>query len=96
MSGRSGNAGSFTVINKTQTIDFPSVAANTAADAAIAVTRTLPGDVVLCAPMGTWDAGLSLPLGRCLVAGTVQFRVQNSTAGALDPASQECRLKIVR
>lgn len=78
------------------TIDFASVATVTAPDQAISVPGTLPGDTVLCSPQGTWPAGLTLPQGRCLVADTVQFRIANVTAGALDPASQVCRLTVMR
>lgn len=89
----SGPLESFAV---SQTIDFASVASVTAPDQAIAVPGTLAGDTVLCSPQGTWPAGLTLPQGRCLVDGTVQFRIANVTAGALDPASQVCLLTILR
>lgn len=79
-----------------QTIDFASVASVVSADQAIAVAGTVVGDTVLCTPLGVWIAGVSIPMGRCLVDGTVQFRITNPTAGAVDPASGNMRLIIIR
>lgn len=83
-------------IQQTATINFASQAAAGAADNAIAVAGSLVGDTVLATPLGVWDAGLSLPQGRCLVAGTVQFRIVNATVGAIDPASQSFILSTFR
>lgn len=93
---RGSPSGPSEILVQDATIDFASVATVTAPDQAIAVTGSEVGDTVLCAPQGTWPAGLTLPQGRCLVAGTVQFRLCNPTAGAVDPASQVCRLTTLR
>lgn len=78
------------------TIDFPAINTVTAPDTAVVVPGSLVGDTVLCSPQGVWDAGLTLPQGRCLVEGTVQFRIANPTAGNINPASQTCRLVTLR
>ncbi len=78
------------------TIDFADVVTVTAVDQAIVVAGSLVGDTVLCAPQGVWAAGLTLPQGRCIVDGTVQFRIANPTAGNVNPASQVCRLTTLR
>lgn len=93
---RSSSSGPFTELVLTQTIDFASVAAASAPDQAITVTGTLVGDWVTAVPLGTWPAGLAIPQGRCLVAGTVQFRLVNPTAASVDPGSQSFSLHIQR
>lgn len=96
MAGRAGTSGPAEMIVQDLVIDFASCAAVTAADQAIVVPGSLVGDTVLCSPQATWIAGVSLPQGRCIVDGTVQFRIVNPTAGAVDPASQTCRLVTLR
>lgn len=77
-------------------VDVASLAAATAVDTAIAVPGALVGDAAVCTPLGVWPAGLTWPGGRCLVAGTVQMRVGNVTAGAVDPAEQNIRIDLLR
>lgn len=96
MSQRQSPSGQFTELTQTLTIDFASQAAAGAADNAVTVAGSLVGDTVSAIPLGTWPAGLSLPQGRCVVAGTVQFRIVNATAGALDPGSQSFVLQTQR
>lgn len=93
---RGSPSGPVEAIATVQNINFAAVATITAPDQAIAVTQSLVGDTVLCTPMGVWDPGLTLPQGRCLVAGTVQFRICNPTAGNIDPAAQDCNLTFLR
>jgi len=93
---RGSPSGPVEIISTVQTIDFANVPTITTPDDAIAVTNAVVGDTVLCAPMGVWDAGLTLPQGRCLVAGTVQFRIANPTAAGINPASQSCNLTFFR
>jgi hypothetical protein len=73
------------------TVDVASLAAATAVDTAVTVPGALVGDTIVVQPLGTWPAGITAPQGRCLVAGTVQCRIANVTAGAIDPASQTFR-----
>lgn len=76
------------------TVDVASLSANTAVDTAVAVSGALVGDLVDIEPLGTWPAGLTQPQGRVLVDGTVQVRIANVTAGAIDPASQTFRISL--
>jgi hypothetical protein len=77
-------------------VDFAAPAADTAPDTAIAVPGARVGDVILATPLGTWPAGLGMGPNRCLVAGTVQTRLVNPTAGAPDPAAQTVRYAVWR
>jgi hypothetical protein len=96
MSGRAGTSGPLEMFTQDLVIDFASVATVTAPDQAIVVPGSLAGDTVLCSPQGVWTAGTTLPQGRCLVDGTVQFRIANPTAGAIDQVSQTCKIIILR
>lgn len=91
---REGSSGPFVIETEDVTVDVASVVAVTAVDTAVAVTKAKVGDSIVVTPQGTWPAGLTAPQGRCLVAGTVQVRVANVTAGAIDPASQTFRFTI--
>lgn len=77
-------------------VDVASVVAATAVDTAIAFPGALVGDGVICTPLGTWPAGVVIGPCRCLVAGTVQMRVGNVTAGAVDPGAQNFRVDLLR
>jgi hypothetical protein len=73
------------------TVDVADVPTLEATDTAVVVPGSLVGDNVIVQPLGTWPVGLTLPQGRVLVAGTVQVRVANVTAGNINPASQSMR-----
>ncbi len=92
---REGSNGPFVVETQDVTVDVASVVAVTAVDTAVLVPKALVGDAIIVTPLGTWPAGLTAPQGRCLVAGTVQVRVANVTAGAIDPASQTFRFTLI-
>lgn len=70
------------------TVDVANILANTAVDTAVTVPGAKVGDAILATPLGTFDAGLGMGPHRCLVAGTVQMRIGNVTAGAINLASQ--------
>lgn len=91
MGVREGSSGPFVI--DTVDVEFTSAAigAATSTDQAVLVPGSLPGDGVEVQPLGVWDLGLSLPQGRCLVAGTVQLRILNATAGGITPAAQTYR-----
>lgn|GEM_PF-6494214 len=76
------------------TVDFADVPTLEAIDQAVVVPGALVGDIVSIEPLGTWPVGLSLPQGRVLVAGTVQVRVANVTAGNINPGSQSFRFSL--
>ena len=92
---REGAAGPFVIETQDVTVDVASLAAVTAVDTAVLVSKALVGDGIIVAPQGTWPAGVTAPQGRCLVAGTVQVRVANVTAGAIDPGSQTMRFTLI-
>ena len=94
MSIREGSNGPFVIETQDVTVDVASLAAATAVDTAVAVSKALVGDAIQVTPQGVWPAGLTAPQGRCLVAGTVQVRVANVTAGAIDPVSQTFRFTL--
>ena len=91
MGMREGGSGPFIQEVVDVTVDYASIPAATAPDQAVLVTGSQVGDGVLIVPLGTWVVNVTQPQGRCLVAGTVQVRVANVTAGAIDPASQTFR-----
>jgi hypothetical protein len=76
------------------TVDVASIPTLEATDTAVVVPGALVGDIIDIEPLGTWPVGITLPQGRCLVAGTVQVRIANVTAGAVDPASQLLRFSL--
>jgi len=92
---REGSSGPFVVETFDVTVDVASLAAVTAVDTAVAVPAARVGDAIIVQPLGVWPAGITAPQGRCLVAGTVQCRVANVTAGAIDPASQSFRFTLI-
>lgn len=94
---RGSPSGPLEVLVQDLSITFAQVNTITAADQAVVVPGSLLGDTVLCSPQGVYVAGLTLPQGRCLVDGTVQFRICNPTAGNLTPgAALTCRLTTLR
>jgi hypothetical protein len=92
---REGSAGPFVVESQDVTVDVASIPAATAPDTAITVANARVGDSFIITPLGTWPVGVTLPQGRCLVAGTVQARIANVTVGAIDPGSQTFRVVIM-
>lgn len=75
--------------------DVASVAANTSVQQTVTVNGVSLGDFVTVANT-THTAGLQY--GPCVVsaANTVLMTIQNSTAGALDPASQNFLFLVAR
>jgi hypothetical protein len=92
---REGSSGPFVIETFDVTVDFASIPAATAPDQAVTLAAARVGDQVLVTPLGTWLANITQPQARCLVAGTVQVRVANVTAGAIDPASQLMRFTLI-
>jgi hypothetical protein len=92
---REGSSGPFVIDTADVTVDVASIPANTAPDTAVAVPAARVGDAIIATPLGTWIAGLVIGPCRCLVAGTVQMRVGNTTVGAVDAASQSIRFTLI-
>lgn len=95
MSIREGSSGPFVIETFDVTVDVASIPAVTAPDTAVVVASARVGDNIIVTPLGVWPVGITLPQGRCLVAGTVQVRIANVTAGAIDPASQSMRFCLI-
>ena len=91
---REGSSGPFVIESVDVTVDIASIPATTAPDQAVVVAGARVGDQVQIAPLGTWPVGITLPQGRVSVAGTVQVRIANVTAGAIDPGSQTFRFTL--
>ena len=87
-----GNAASINII--TATVDLGSVAANTSETETATVVGVKVGDFVL-AEKPTLEAGLVI--GTCWVsaADTVSIQVINTTAGAIDEASETWRFLVI-
>ena len=78
-------------------VDVPSIAANITAEVAVAVPGVHVGDHYVGGEIAsTLNAGLGLVGGYVSAANQVTLRIQNSTAGALDPASATMQLTISR
>lgn len=67
-------------------LDFPNILAQTSAELTIAVLGALPGDVVQLGNSAAIVANLAVT-AMVNVADTVTVRMNNYSAGALDPAS---------
>jgi len=91
---REGSSGPFVIESVDVTVDIASIPAATAPDQAVVVPGARVGDQVQIACLSAWPANLSLPQGRVSVAGTVQVRVVNPTAGAIDPGSMSMRFTL--
>jgi hypothetical protein len=92
---REGSNGPFVIETvDVAAVDIPDVVAVTAVDTAVVVPGSRVGDSILVMPLGVWPAGLTAPQGRCLVAGTVQVRVANVTAGNINPVAQTFRFML--
>lgn len=89
LNGFVAGAGSATVnkvLAATATLDFPSIAANGAADLTITVTGAAVGDYVTLALPAAPAAGLMF-MGFVSAANTVTVRARNLTASPVDAAS---------
>jgi hypothetical protein len=74
------------ILQDSDTLDFPSIAADDEDELTITVTGAAVGDSVSLAPPSAIEAGL-VWCGYVSAVDTVTVRVRNTTAGAIDPAS---------
>lgn len=79
----------------TETIDLGSVAVNTSEEEALTVTGVTTDDVIIAVIPPSLEAGLMLGPCRITAADTVALTVMNSTAGAIDHASEAGWLFVV-
>jgi len=80
----------------TVSTDVPSIAANTGILQVLAVPGAEVGDMAEVQPLGTWLAGLTAGPAQCKVADQVLLPIANATAGALDLAAQQFRVKLCK
>lgn len=88
-----GNAASITVL--TATVDLGSVAANTSEEETATVTGVKSGDYV-AVMKSDLDAGIMIGTCRVSADDTVAITVMNSTAGAVDAASETMTFLVIR
>lgn len=88
-----GNAFSIHVV--TATVDIGSVAANTSEAETATVTGVKVGDFVAVSKPSV-EAGLMFGTCRVTAADTVEITVMNTTAGAIDEASETLTFLVVR
>jgi len=88
-----GNAFSIQIV--TATVDLGSVAANTTEEETATVTGVRTGDFVSVSKSDL-DAGIMLGTCRVTAADTVAIQVVNSTASAVDAASETMTFMVIR
>lgn len=99
--GEGGDAGAsggpITLLILQQAVDLASAAAVTAADQSIAVTGLAVGDIVFVNPAEALTVGVSVtPMGTVVAADTIELRVTNPTAAAVDAASATFTFFVIR
>lgn len=88
-----GNVASITVVSAT--VDLGSVAANTSEAETATVPGVLVGDFVIASKPSV-EAGLMIGTCRVTAANTVEMTVMNTTAGAIDEASETITFLVIR
>ena len=88
-----GNALGITVL--TATVDLGSVAANTSEEETATVTGVKSGDYVAVVKPSL-EAGIILGTVRVTADDTVAIQVVNTTAGAIDAASESMTFLVIR
>lgn len=80
------------------TVDLPSIGANAAVDHNVAVPAGTckAGDIVLGVFHPTLNAGVHIQGAGVVATDSIRIRAQNTTAGALDPASVQMTLAIIK
>ena len=89
---QAGNVASVNIINTT--LDVASVAANTSAEQTFTVAGLKTTDMVFV-NKSDLDAGLGVVNARVSAADTLAITFMNSTAGAIDPASETYKVFVV-
>lgn len=90
-----GNGGSVfqSVVSNTQTLNFPSIAANSIQELTMTVTGAQVGASVHLGAPSTLEANL-IAFGFVSATNTVKIRLQNSSGSAIDPASATWRATV--
>lgn len=84
------------VITGTVSVNPASVAAATCAETSVTISGALVGDVIVMSPPASLEAGLCASGARVSAADTVQVRLCNVTAGAVDGAALTWSYVIIR
>ena len=79
----------------TETIDLPSIAANTTEEESLTVTGVTTDDTVIAVIPASLEAGIMVGPARITAADTVAVTVVNATASAVDTASEAGWLFVV-
>lgn len=77
------------------TLDFASIAANTASELTVTVAGAAVGDVVAVGAPDAIEAGLIVS-GYVSDVNEVTVRVANVTVGAVDPASADFSVAVIK
>jgi len=77
------------------TWDIPSVAANTTEEETFTLTGVKVGDFVSVSKSDL-DAGIVFGSARVTAADTVGVQITNPTAGAVDAASEDVKVMVIR
>ena len=77
---------------KVVTIDFASVPTVSSLTAEVDVLGAMLNHVYMAIPEGSWNEGLSYPIGTSKTINKVTFRILNPTAGNLNPVSQDFKI----
>jgi hypothetical protein len=78
-------------------VDLPNAAATAGGgEVAVACVGALPGDYVLFGGEVIWEAGVFHGVPQVNAVDSVQFAWANITAAGLNPASNVCRITVLR
>jgi hypothetical protein len=77
-------------------VDPPNIGAVASANVDVAVLGVKPGDIVIATPPDTLTAGLAPQTATVPSADTVRLRITNASAGAIDGASLNWTLTIIK
>jgi hypothetical protein len=75
-------------------IDFLPILPSTALEVSVTVTNAKVGSSCNCNPVGAIEAGLNWSC-YVLIPNTVQIRLANGTAGAIDPVARDWKVTVV-
>jgi hypothetical protein len=94
---RFGNNGTTitNVIKATVNADPANCAANAGVDVDLAVANAAEGSTVSVSPGADLEAGIIIAWSRVTAAGNVRVRLQNVTAGAINPAAVDFHVTVI-
>lgn len=84
------------VAKGTVSVDPASLAASTCAETQITISGATSGDVVIMNPPASLDTGITFSGARVSAADTVQVRLCNVTAGAINDSARTWTYALLR